>query len=315
MIHSYMKRLIFVLIVALGFAESLPAQNRKIEISYEKDRMGAYTFYCMNTDFCKYTVEITFTNMQNLILPGSSPYVKEVPPGRSILLVLRPISEKVTTNFSYSYTYQRGCMVTRPDTGMVYLIPVKPGNSVSPFRLSEFILNDKVKRNESFYGLGFKVNAGDTICAARGGLVISAIDTVLNSFSDIQTSSRENRIEIMHRDCSIARYTVINKTLVEVGDKITAGDPIAIAGGENYAIGTHFRLIVQYNSGKVVEDQTNGNRMYKQYRWDYLTLKFFTKEQGITELTPRQAYIAEHPESIITRELTKGEIKKRNKGK
>jgi hypothetical protein len=35
-----MKRLIFVLIVALAFAESLPAQNRKIEISYEKDRMG-----------------------------------------------------------------------------------------------------------------------------------------------------------------------------------------------------------------------------------------------------------------------------------
>jgi len=310
-----MKRLIFVLIVALAFAESLLAQNRKIEISYEKDRMGSYTFYCVNTDFCKYTVEITFTNMQNLYLPGSSPYVKEVSPGNSTLFVLRPISEKLTTNFSYSYTYQRGCMLTRPDTSIVYLIPVKPGNSVAPFRLSEFILNDKVKPNESFYGLGFKVNAGDTLCAARGGLVISSIDTVLNSLSDIQTSSRENRIEIMHRDCSIAKYTVISKSLVEIGDKITAGDPIAIVGGENYAIGYHFRLIVQYNSGKVVEDQNSGNRMYKQYRWDYLTLRFFTKEQGITELTPRQPYISEHPESIVTSELTRGEIKKRNKGK
>jgi len=310
-----MKRLFFVLIVALAFAESLLAQNREIEISYEADRMGSYTFYCTNTDFCKYTVEITFSNMQNLYLPGSSPYVKEVPPGKSILLVLRPISEKLATNFSYSYLYHRGCMVTRPDTSAVYLLPVKPGKSVMPFLFSEFILNDKVKPNESFYSLGFKVNTGDTVCAARGGLVISSIDTVLHSYSNIQTSSRENKVEIMHRDCSIARYTVISNSLVQVGDKITAGDPIAIAGGANYTLGTHFRLSVQYNSGKVVEPQTNGNRMYKQYRWDYLTPRFFTKEQGITKLFPHQTIIAEHPESVITRELTRGEIKKRNKGK
>ena len=310
-----MKRLIFVLIVVLAFAESLLAQNREIEISYETDRMGSYTFYCTNANFCKYTVEITFSNMQNLYLPGGSPYIKEVPTGKSILFVLRPISEKLTSNFSYSYLYHQGCMVTRPDTSMVYLIPVKPGKSVVPFPFSEFILNDKVKPNESFYSLGFKVNAGDTICAARGGIVISSVDTILNSFSNIQTSSRENIIEIMHRDCSIARYTVISKSLVEVGDKITAGDPIAIAGGENYTLGTHFRLSVQYNSGKVVENPNNSSRMYKQYRWDYLTLKFFTKEHDITILTPHQTLISEHPESIITRELTKGEIKKRNNGK
>lgn len=310
-----MKRLFFVLIVALAFAESLLAQNREIEISYEADRMGSYTFYSTNNDFCKYTVQITFTDMQNLYLPGSSPYVKEVPPGKSTLFVLRPISEKMSSTFRYSYTYQRGCLVTRPDKSMVYLIPVKPGKTVVPFPFSEFILNDKVKPNESFYSLGFKVNAGDTVCAARGGIVISSVDTVLNSFSNIQTSSRENKIEIMHRDCSIARYTVISKSLVEVGDKITPGDPIAIAGGENYTLGTHFRLIVHYNSGKVVEDPGNGNRAYKQYRWDCLTLKFFTKEEGITILTPHQTLISEHPESVITRELTKGEIKKRNKGK
>ncbi|MEN8374828.1 MAG: M23 family metallopeptidase [Gemmatimonadota bacterium] len=79
------------------------------------------------------------------------------------------------------------------------------------------------------FAYDFNTAIGDTIRAARAGVVFS----VQESFVDGDNASgNENNVFIEHADGTAVRYThlMLNGALVQVGDVVTQGQPIALSG-------------------------------------------------------------------------------------
>ena len=55
-------------------------------------------------------------------------------------------------------------------------------------------------------GLGFSTTAGDTIFAARGGLVTEVVDNSASTSENTSFHSTENYLEVFHKDGTFARY-------------------------------------------------------------------------------------------------------------
>jgi murein DD-endopeptidase MepM/ murein hydrolase activator NlpD len=298
---------ISILLLALGFCTGLYAQG-EIEVTYETDSKGNYSFYCNNSNYCTYVVEIDFSVFNNLKRSIPIPYKTDVRSGRSFLFTLSPADTQKSPSFRYSVRYYKGCKNARIDRDFRYLLPVAPGKVTQPFNLEFFKINESVTEPRDFYSLGFKVAPGDTIFAARRGIVTLVNDTATLKLSEYWFSSDDNFIELFHNDCSFARYQVFRKSLVRAGQEVEAGDAIAIAGGEQYASGPHVRFSVYFLDPQ--QAATNTGTSAKVQHWAYVPPVFYTKEGANNVLTPGNNYTSEKPVEIITQEMTKGELKK-----
>lgn len=96
------------------------------------------------------------------------------------------------------------------------------------------------------YSYDFAIPVGINILAARGGTVILTEDRFSNSTTG---SKQENYIVIEHSDNTATVYAHFSPrgVLVEVGDKVSQGDVIGIAGSSGYAgpiPHLHFHVVV-----------------------------------------------------------------------
>ena len=303
-----MRHLLFFILIICVSANYSKAQE-KIEVLYEKDTAGKYIFYCTNENYCTCTIEIYFEQLFNLECNVDLPYKTEVVYGRNRLFTLETIDPSKSSTFKYSYKYVKGCVNPKIDNSFTYLLPIAAGKETEPFSLTYFQINEQYPEPKDYYAVGFKTNIGDTIFAARRGIVSAIRDTANLKFSDYSYSSVDNYIEIFHKDCSFGMYKVFKKSLVSLGQTVEAGDPIAIAGGDKYISGPHFRFWVYYNyEQKLQIKNKDGNSVIKY--WAYVPLVFYTKEKKNVTLNVGENYTSIHPDSLIIQEMTKRQIKK-----
>jgi len=285
-----------------------------VKISCENGDNGSYKFYCENRLYCSGVIEINFTRLENLKGVDDNPYKKDITGrGKRLLFTLLPIDPNQTTNFKYSYTYIRGCMKPNINPEFVYLLPIGTGKSTKANQL-ELVHIGKNPEPKDYYALSFKVNAGDTIYAARRGIVYLVKDTANLTGEGYTYSSKDNYIEIFHEDCSFGHYEVFDKSLVKEGQQVEAGDPMAIAGGEKYVSGAHVRFYVYYNFEQKYAIKNSDGTDVKNY-WAYVPLVFYTQEEKAKMLTMNKEYTCEKPESIIIQEMSKRELKNWRKKK
>jgi hypothetical protein len=213
------------------------------------------------------------------------------------------------STFKYTYTQIKGCINPKINQDYTYLLPIGIGKTTEAFHIEYLKINEKNPEPKDFFAIGFKINSGDTIFAARRGIVTSFRDNANLNLSEYAYSSEDNFIEIFHKDCSFGKYQVLKKSLVSIGQEVEAGDPIAIAGGEKYSSGPHVRFEVYYNFEQQFQVQNKDGSSIKTY-WAYVPLVFFTKEEKNIKLNFGQKYTCEHPDSIIMQEMTKRQIKK-----
>jgi len=293
----------FICICSAAFSQA------RVDVQYEEDTEGKYKFYCINENYCNYTIEIFFEDFSNFKKDIQIPYKTEVQYGRNYLFTLETLDPTKCSTFKYNYTYIKGCINPKINRDFTYLLPVGIGKTTETFNIEYLNINKKDPEPKDFYAIGFKTNIGDTIFAARRGIVTSIRDTANLNLSDYAYSSEDNYIEIYHKDCSFGQYQVLKKPLVSLGQEVEAGDPIAIAGGEKYISGSHVRFEVYYNFEQQLKVKNKDGSNIKIY-WAYVPLFFYTKEENKVRLNFRQKYISEHPDSIIIQEMTKRQLKK-----
>ena len=306
-------RLFFLVgLTSLLFAK-VNAQS-PIEVFYEKDNAGAYVFSCRNTSFCPYAVTITFTQLTGLRTSATLPYQADVRPGQQSLFKLQPEPGQ-STSFQYSISFMKGCKQSVVDTTVVYLLPARPGKRVSATELAylgKLFAGEADPKN--WYSLAIKMESGDTVFAARRGTVSAVRTDAMPVGTHLGFNRDDNMVEINHPDCSFATYTVFRpkSVFVQPGQFVEAGTPLGIVGGENYDYGPHVRFAVHYNyEAPVVRkgQPTDG----KQY-WAYVPVRFWLKdEQQAGRLASRKTYLSDHPDSVIEQEMSKRELKKRQK--
>ncbi|MDN5204806.1 M23 family metallopeptidase [Fulvivirgaceae bacterium BMA10] len=282
-----------------------------IKISYERDEnKGSYVFYCENSDVCSYIVEIRFDQLVNLRASRSLPFKGTVQRGRTKLFELNPVAQNQSTSLNYSYSYRKGCLRPKVDWDLLYLLPVAKGNKTKVSELSylgERFGNEKKSKN--WYALSFGMSVGDTVYAARKGIVVEVIDHFAQDGDNIIFARDRNYVQIEHEDCTYGQYELFRKNgiFVEKGDFINPGDPLGIIGGKNYQTGDQLRFSVFYADEYPIEK--DGNAVLKKNYWTYVPLKFHVKG-GTTRLLNGKEYESEHVEEIIIQEMSKKERKR-----
>ncbi|HMH32367.1 MAG TPA: M23 family metallopeptidase [Puia sp.] len=304
-----MNQLLKMLLAFSWLCLSLQSKGQRvIEVKYVQDAQGNYDFICNNKAYCDYILDVNFTSLDNAKADQPLPYHAEVKPGSNKLFRLSKVNPANQLLFKYQVRYNKGCINPKVNQDFTYLLPVAPGKEVQAYEMQASdapaaATGQPEKKN--WYVIRLKMNPGDTIYAARRGRVTEM--DVSNGLNDAGAASAgsENYIEVVHGDCSFARYGMVKKNgaLVKPGQLVEAGRPLGLVGGDRYGRGSDIKLSVYYN-----QEQADGG-LVKLY-WSYIPLIFWTKYNGKGKLKHGAIFTSEHPQAIIAQELSKPVLKK-----
>ncbi|MGB0523333.1 MAG: M23 family metallopeptidase [Flammeovirgaceae bacterium] len=107
--------------------------------------------------------------------------------------------------------------------------------------------------NRYRYAVDLDLAEGDTICAAREGIVVGVIEGYELGGNWERYNDYANQIVIDHLDGTFGEYLHLKKggSLVEVGDEVMGGQAIGLAGNTGYAAvpHLHFNVLVPSEKG------------------------------------------------------------------
>lgn len=98
----------------------------------------------------------------------------------------------------------------------------------------------------SEYAFDFAMPVGSLIAAARGGVVGHVVEKYSAGGDNIHLKDRSNRVMICHDDGTVATYAHLKKdgALVEIGDRVYAGQVIGFSGSTGYSTFPHLHFVV-----------------------------------------------------------------------
>ena len=275
------------------------SQVQPVKITTEKNDQSTVTFWCENTSNIVYSVKIKFSQLGDYINTNGE-YISEVRPGRSRILELKPKVNPTNLSYSFNYYYSKGKYSAKPDSNFIYLLPIAANKQVEIYPIN-YIGNMVGKENKTFFMQGFRFSQNDTLCAVRSGTV-SEINTSGVVSSGYYNANR-NFIEIEQRDGSVATYVILDELIpiIKVGEKIMAGQAIGFLQAVDNKPKVNLRI-----------DYLEGSMLEKEQAVPYINIKpKFLTENGIQVLGIKQNYKSIHSEEIITKEMSKKELKKR----
>lgn len=99
----------------------------------------------------------------------------------------------------------------------------------------------------SRYAIDFKMDIGDTIYAAREGLVAWSVEHNTEGGNDRSLTDKANEIIIAHNDGSFSVYDHLDHqgSLVEIGDFVERGQAIGICGMTGFTTTPHLHFVVR----------------------------------------------------------------------
>jgi hypothetical protein len=304
-----MKKYLAFLSLLLFWIPSSRAQ-RVVELQYEADSQGGYQFYCTNHAFCNYILEVNFSSLDNGRADHPMPYRSEVKPGRNKLFKLSRISAGSPVQFKYLYKFNKGCINPKVNTDFTYLLPISPGKETQAYEMQnpdQQTPGDPTPKN--WYLIRLRMKPGDTIYAARRGMVTELDDNSNLNDSGVASIGSENYLEIVHSDCSFGRYGILkrNSAFVKPGQFVEAGQPIALVGGDRFGRGSEARFSVYYNleQNDSLDASGSGRKLY----WVYVPLQFWTRRNGKGKLKHGADYTSEFPPAVLNQEIKKQDTK------
>lgn len=286
-----MKNLCLLLLSALAQLSS-PAQ-RLLTVNYTTDNQNRYIFSCTNKDYCPYVVELDFPTLTNARADHPLPYVVEVKPGTAKLITVSPVDKTKDIKLNFKTSNRKGVLNPVVKLNFVYLLPITPGLETQAYRVVNAKGTNTPGAQDTGYSVRLRAKPGDTIYAARRGVVTAVEVSSSENDAGATATSGWNYIEIYHADNSFAQYGVVQKdgAFVKPGQTVEAGTPIGLVGGDRYGRGAEVRFSVSWYPGV---GNTN------------IPLVFWTKDHGKGSLRHGAFYTSEFPKAILNQELPKG---------
>jgi len=316
----------FLLFFGFFFPTDLLSQEAvpEVIVKYESVKDGSYILYAINNSKQIVTIDLDFTELENLSANKPIPFRGEAKPGRTNLFEISYITKGVQAKFKYEFTYIAGCAYSAPDYSFVYLLPVKAGSKarVTDFsKICPTLPGDIADQDCAIY---LRAEKGDTVYAARSGYVFKVTDPSLASGAASADTIHIKSIEIYHSDGSFGYYQILDKILVKNGDRVFAGQPLATVLAEGIPFSPHFVFAVYHNTGRLldrygvhhesppspVRELLQNNLYYEQ---GLIPVRFMTKEEETIYPEPFNDYTSVHPEQLVIKELTRKEVKSRTR--
>lgn len=160
----------------------------------------------------------------------------------------------------------------KEDTSFVYSLPYKKG--LSPLIVQGYY---SAFSHKNRVAIDFKMKRGTNILAARSGIVVRVKEDGKKGGLNKKYRQDGNMVVIQHEDGTRAGYWHLqqNGVLVNVGDTIKQGQPIALSGKTGYSAIPHLHFLVWTN---------------KNGQWQQIPTRFRTAG-GNKYLRPFRSYI------------------------
>ena len=311
------KKSLVAIIFSILFFNAYSQQ--KIKIKTEKNTFDErISFIAENNSLNTYTVYLNFPVLEGY--RNSLPYndnVVTVYPGTNTIYKIERIPKNAIYHYQWRYSYYVGKSFENiPDTNFIYLLPASNGKLLQGSG-NVTSLEERLGQNrpESFHNYIFKFQLGDTVCAARSGIVYNTADDMKEGEKKEQTyTASRDKINIEQKDGTLAHYffTAPVKILVEVGDKVTAGQPIAVFDTPSDKLNLLFS--VNYLDYKKLKEYllSNSSEEKKKEIRPYLPINFYLDKGHTNFINSVGRFKVLHPVNIITQEMSKRELKEFN---
>jgi hypothetical protein len=300
-----MKSKFFAAALFCLFSLSMQAQNNLIKLENENYPDGSVYIYAVSYGSGTYTIKVDF-NITGYISNLSSPFLTTIKQGRSQICKLTPERNLGNRYLSYSYSYYAGTSYRKtPENYLHYVLPIMPSKTslITPVRHVKSILEQNVGQ---FDAQGFTYALGDTICAARAGVVFNVNDQLKQGEGKTITyADNRNKIHIQHKDGTVAHYTILApmQSLVENGDFVIPGQPIAIFNKPADKFQVLFSVLY------LDDIQLRAENPIDVYHT--LPVHYYLNQNALsTTLTIGQRYQSALSLEIISKELSKKELKR-----
>lgn len=255
----------------------------EIDIQSQRNDDKTIDFNYVKTGHGNYSVVLKFSALSNANFLSRT-FIADRLSGK--LMTLKPIDNQRHISMSgYAFSYARGILNPKIDHDFIYILPFKKGTDVS------------VVTSDVYH---FLPNLADTVFASRKGTVIDkARDGDINR--EYQTFSKnKNGILVEHNDGTLAAYEGFlgDGIFVEIGDKIYPQTPIGLLPKQG-----HLLFYVRYLSDANFE-----------FRKALTTYKYinpiFRTNSGNLKLETGKGYMVDFDKGLVTKEMSKKEIKK-----
>lgn len=235
--------------------------------------------------------EITVTfelELKNLKGTTNFPYTTVFPPKKTTeAFKLFPADTNSGWNYSYTCRYTIGSTTVRHDNSCVYALPYAPGAS---YKVTQGYNGSYSHTGPEQYAIDWKMPVGTPVHAARDGVVVKIKDDSDKGGPDRKFENAANYILVRHADGSIANYAHLQKggAKVVLGQKVKAGDWIALSGNSGFSTGPHLHFAVfKTKSGSERES---------------IPVKFRTLNAAAAVLTEGHSYGCPHSSETVVAE-------------
>ena len=201
-----------------------------------------FEFFVENKKISPITVRIEDSGFLNLNVSSSLPSLETYPPSSTTLAFsANLIDEWKPWNYPFQVKYQIGTLKPRHDNSFLYRLPYAIGES---HKVTQGFNGEKTHQNT--FAIDWAMPEGTPVYAAREGIVIDKEERYSEGGTEEKYKSKENHINILHDDGTIASYVHLKKhgALVDIGDSIKAGDKIGYSGDTGYSSGPHLHFDV-----------------------------------------------------------------------
>jgi len=270
---------LFLLVLPPTFALVAGEPGSEIAgIEILKQQVGDTTYFSLrNSQLAELTVGFDLM-LRNLVSNVQLPLELVIPPQTTTapLVVLHPAERGKPWNYDWRYHFTWGSSLARHDPTQVYRLPFHPGRS---FRVLQGQDGGFSHTGEARFAIDFGMPEGTQVLAARDGLVVMTSDGFEAGGANPDLKEQTNEIFLRHDDGTIGEYLHLLKggIKVQTGDRVRAGQLVAVSGNSGYTSGPHLHFMVF--------------RARDSRSRESLPIKFLTRE-GCVALEEEHSYAA-----------------------
>ncbi len=213
-----------------------------IEVRYDK---GSRKLIIYNHEPGPYTFTFRFPTFKNTHINCNNPCIRVVYPGKYEVIRYRKINPQLPWKHRYRYHYRRGDYRAKINLKQVYQLPYAKG---AHYKMGQAYNGNFTHIGDYRYALDFALPLGTPIHAARSGRVIWTVDFHTKAGVSPEFRSKDNRVEILHSDGSIARYGHMQHQGIKVkrGQKVQVGQFLGYSGHTGFSSSPHLHFQVSY---------------------------------------------------------------------
>lgn len=225
-------------------SESSPEYNGpdKTHVTVLTERDGDCTHFTVeNDELSEVTMTFDFAT-KNMKSSVKLPYTATFKPGKTEAFTLTAADPNHPWEYSYTNYFKMGSSVAAPDD-YVYSLPYLPGHA---YPISQGYDGKFSHFGPNEYAIDWALPLGTPVCAARAGLVVKVKDDSNKGGGSMAYDKFNNYILIRHSDGTLGHYCHLKKGGVRVkpGDRVVAGEVIALSGDTGFSTGPHLHFSV-----------------------------------------------------------------------